>query len=88
MSPTSQPSTVISDMLEPFTQALTPELTEHLANLKASPKVQTRVSELAEKCNEGELTEAERAEYEAFVRGGNLINIIKAKARKALSQYS
>ena len=75
-------------MLEPFTQALTPELTEHLANLKALPEVQSRVSELAEKCNEGELSEAERAEYEAFVRGGNLINIIKAKARKALSQIS
>ena len=44
-------------MLEPFTQALTPELTEHLANLKASPDVQVRVSEPAEKYNEEELTE-------------------------------
>ena len=91
MSPITQPpqpSTIISDMLDPFTQALTPELTRQLADLKASPEVQARVSVLAEKCNEGELTELEQAEYEAFVRGGNLINIIKAKARKALSKKS
>jgi len=88
MSDTIQTADIVSDMLEPFTQALSPDLIQELADLKAPPAIQARVSELAEKCNEGELTEAERAEYEAFVRGGNIINIIKAKARKALINNS
>lgn len=82
---------IISDMLEPFAQALTPELSEQFSKLKASPKLQERINELAEKCNEGTLTESEQAEYDAFVRAGNLINIIniiKAKAKKALTQNS
>ena len=50
------------------------------ANLKASPKLQARIDEMADKCSEGELTDAEQAEYDAFVRAGNLINTIRAKA--------
>lgn len=75
-------------MLEPFAQALTPQLSEQLSNLKASPKLQARIDELAEKCNEGGLTDSEQAEYDAFVRAGNLINIIRAKAKKARQQNS
>lgn len=88
MSETIQTVDIVSDMLEPFAQALPPALIQKLAELKAPPAIQARVNELAEKCNEGELTESERAEYEAFVRGGNIVNIIKAKAKKALTKNS
>jgi len=36
---------------------------------------------LAGKCTEGALTEEERSEDEAYVRTGNLIAILQAKAR-------
>ncbi len=79
-------SAIISDMLDPLTEALTPESNALLANLKAKPSVQSRMDTLAEKCNEGTLSEAEQSEYEAYVRVGNVINLLKAKAKKALLQ--
>ena len=72
---------IINDMLEPLTEALTPETARQLADLKAKPSVQVRVDELARKCNEGELTEQERLEYETYVRVGNVFSLLKAKAK-------
>jgi uncharacterized protein YnzC (UPF0291/DUF896 family) len=86
MNPIPQQFSIIGDMLEPFAQALTPDIASQIVEIKASPEAQARISELAKKCNEGELTEAEQSEYEAFVRAGNLVSILKAKARNALSQ--
>jgi len=54
--------------------------------LKADAKTQARVAQLARKCNEGELTAKERAEYERYVTVGNLIAILQAKARLLLKQ--
>ena len=42
------------------------------------------ISDLAEKCNQGELTPHERREYEGYVRAIDFISIMQAKARKAL----
>ena len=56
--------------------------------LKADVKTQARVDELARKCNEGELTPAERSEYERYVTVGNLIAILQAKSRLLLSKNS
>ena len=46
--------------------------------------LQERIEELARKSNEGELTEAERAEYEGYVRANRFVAILQAKARKLL----
>jgi len=35
--------------------------------MRASEDVQSRIDELADKCNEGQLTADERAQYEMFV---------------------
>jgi len=40
---------------------------------------------LAGKCNEGALTEEERAEYESFVEAGDFIAILQAEARQVLA---
>ncbi len=40
----------------------------------------------AEKCNEGELTAKERAEYGAYVKAGDLISILQSKARRFLKR--
>jgi hypothetical protein len=45
-----------------------------------------RVQALAEKANEGELTESERRDYETYVHVGNIIAILQAKARLQLKQ--
>jgi hypothetical protein len=77
---------IIDEMLEPLAEALTPDAARLLADLKAPPSIQARVDALAAKCNEGELTERERADYETYVRVGNLFALIKAKAKRVVAQ--
>ena len=72
-------------LLEPISRCLTPEAAERLVQLRADSQLQARIDELAGKCTEGVLTEEERSEYEAYVRTGNLIAILQAKARRLLA---
>ena len=54
--------------------------------LRADPHLQARMDELAEKCNEGQLTPDEREEYETSIRFGNFIAILQTKARQLLKR--
>lgn len=60
-------------------------MAQYLAAFRADADVQQRIAELAEKANEGELTEQERLEYEAYVEAGTMIAVLQSKARKRLS---
>ena len=77
---------VLNRLLEPVSRSLNVEAARELIRIKADSKTQARVDELARKCNEGELTEQERAEYERYVVVGNIIAILQAKARLLLSE--
>jgi hypothetical protein len=89
MSPVQQTSTnVLSQLLEPVGQMMPVEFARALAALKAAPEVQARIDELAEKCTEGLLTEAERSEYDAYVDAIDVISILQAKARSVLARLA
>jgi len=77
---------ILERLLEPVSRSLNVEAARKLVRLKADAKTQARVAQLARKCNEGELTAKERAEYERYVTAGNLIAILQAKARLLLKQ--
>jgi hypothetical protein len=62
------------------------DLARALAELRAHENLQARVAELAEKCNEGQLTPDERSEYETYVQASTLVGILQAKARRFLAQ--
>ena len=47
------------------------------------PAVQEWVDVLAEKANEGLLSEPERAEYEAYINTDDFISILKLKAKRS-----
>ena len=81
-------SMVLERLLAPVSRCLNVEAARKLVRIKADAKTQARVSKLARKCNEGELTPRELAEYEQYVRVGNLIAILQAKARLLLSKKS
>ena len=72
---------VLDRMLEPVSRSLNGEAARALVELKVESKVQRRIDALAEKCNEGELTPAERLEYESYVSAGSIISILRAQAR-------
>lgn len=82
---TQPPTILLSDLLQPF-ENLTPMAAREVADLKFSPSVQARVSELAQKNNDGTITEEELLEYETVVKYGNVLSVIKAQARKVLAE--
>ncbi|MCC6538758.1 MAG: hypothetical protein IT162_14480 [Bryobacterales bacterium] len=75
-------------LLDPMTEALTPESAAALVNLRADPEVAARVDELRRKANEGTLTPAEDAEYKEFVEAVDIVSIMQAKARRFLSRQA
>jgi hypothetical protein len=77
-------SDVLDRLLDSFSACLTPAAAKRIVAFRADTKAQARIGELAEKCNQGDLTPSERREYEGYVRAIDFISILQAKARKAL----
>jgi hypothetical protein len=78
-------SAILDKMLEPVARCFTPAVARRIAELRADSSMQARIDELAAKCNEGELSEAEQREYGAYVEAIDLIGLLQAKARAILS---
>lgn len=64
---------------------LSTDKARNVLDYRADESLQQRIEELADKCNEGELSLSERAEYEGYVRANNFVAIIQAKARLVLA---
>ncbi|MFO0803957.1 MAG: hypothetical protein U0791_12655 [Gemmataceae bacterium] len=75
---------VLSRLLAPIGRILTPETARGLVEYRIDAKSQARLDRLARKCNEGKLTEAERREYESYVRTIDFITILQIQARAFL----
>jgi hypothetical protein len=78
--------TYIDRMLDPVSDCLTPEVADRLAHLSVDPEVQARIDDLADRNTEGELSSEEKAELESYIRVGNVIAILQAKARKRINE--
>ena len=85
--PNGQATAVLDEMLEPVTRAFSRDVAQALVDLRASSTAQSRIAELAQKCNEGALTAVERAEYETYVHTIDLISVLQAKARAWLAGH-
>ena len=77
---------VLDRLLDPLADSLTPSAARALANSRADAATPARVAELGDKCNEGQLSKEERAEYEAYVRAIDFIAILQSKARRLLAK--
>jgi hypothetical protein len=71
-------------MVDPIGRVLTPAAAEELLGVRADHETQQRIDDLADKCNEGTLTEAERCEYQEFVSVFNVLTLLQARARTIL----
>ena len=76
---------LLDQILDPLSRCLTPEVARRVIELRANPAAQLRMDELAEKCNNGDISPDERAEYEVYVVAGSLIAVLQAKARRLIS---
>ena len=76
---------LLDQLLDPFSQCLDAESAQRVVEFGIAPTVQQRVNALAEKANEGALTDDERADYEALINAADFIAILKIKARRQLT---
>jgi len=63
---------------------MSPESARAILDLRFDPSALGRMNELAEKNRQGTLSEAERQEMEKYLRVGNFLNLMQAKARLVL----
>jgi hypothetical protein len=77
---------LLDRLLDPVGRALSPEAARRLIALRADAEAQARMDSLAERANEGLLTEEEREEYHSLVSATSLIAVLQAKARAALAE--
>jgi hypothetical protein len=79
---------VLDQLMAPLGDCLTPESAKRLLALKADPKLQAVVDDLAERHSRGELTPDEEAEYGGYVYFDTFVAILKSKARQLLANSS
>gem|GEM_PF-345657 len=79
---------VVDRLLDPLARSFSPEVARQIVRLRADPMAAARMAKLAEKCNEGTLSAAEKAEYAAAVSVSGFVAILQAKARAFLRKSS
>lgn len=69
----------------PLLKILERDQARRIADFQGDEALQTRIAELAEKANEGELTAEESAEYLGYAQANQFIAVLQAKARQLLA---
>jgi hypothetical protein len=81
----AQAPSILDQLLEPVAHTMPLDYARHLVELRADPETQARIDELADKCNEGQLTEVERDEYDDYLQAIHLIGTLQRQARRVLA---
>lgn len=76
----------MSRLFKPLGRLISPEMAHALIEFRFDAKTRRRIDRLARKCNEGQLTDAERREYESYVETIDFIAMLKLQARAALKR--
>ncbi|MGC3956541.1 MAG: hypothetical protein QM813_00765 [Verrucomicrobiota bacterium] len=76
---------LFEQLIDPLAECLTVESAQRVVDLVASPAVTEGIANLAERANDGLLSESERAEFEAILSAADFIAIIQLKARHRLA---
>jgi len=74
----------LDGLLEPLSRCLDTESAQRVAEFRLNPALQARIDILAERANDGVLSDDERAEYEAFVDAVDFISIFQIKSQRQL----
>jgi hypothetical protein len=75
---------ILNEVIDAGRGDLTPDVAHSLLQWRFSDRAAGRMSELADRGNKGVLSAAEREELEKYLRVGNLVNLVQAKARLSL----
>ncbi len=77
-------TSILDRFLDPVASYLTPEVARRLVRFRADARTQKRLDKLAEKNQEGEMTEAEREDYDTLISAIDFVTVLQAKARSIL----
>jgi hypothetical protein len=72
----------LDGLFEPLSRCLDAESARRVVELQVAAPVQKRIDLLADRANEGTLSDSERSEYEALINASDFISILKLKARR------
>jgi hypothetical protein len=79
-------SEILEQVLEPDFGGMSPVAAQELLRFQFNAAAIARINELAEKNRRGTIISHERALLERCQRVGNFLNLIHAKARRALAE--
>jgi hypothetical protein len=68
-------------LLDPIAGCLSPDVAAKVADLRADDAMHARIDYLAQRANEGLLTDEEREEYAGYLHAIDVISVLQAKAR-------
>jgi hypothetical protein len=74
-------ASVLDELLGPFGECLDGESARRVMEFRIPPHLQQRVEILAERANEGLLTDEERDEYDTLIDVSDVISILKLKVQ-------
>jgi hypothetical protein len=81
MNSTPTEAHILEQVVMSDQRGMSPESARAILDLRFDPSALGRMNELAEKNRQGTLTESERQEMDKYVRVGNFLNLMQAKAR-------
>jgi len=79
---------IFSRLIDASNPTLTPAAAAGILQLDYSETDHARMTELSEKSNAGTLTPEERRELESYVFVGDVLSMMKSKARLSLRKHS
>ena len=79
---------MLERLMSPQGRDLPPEVARYFLDLSFTEEEQKRISELSEKANEGELSEAEREELRVCVMINDLLVMMQSRARASMKSES
>ena len=84
LSPGQTASAIWGRIVKPEQADLTPELARAILKLDFDTEDHRRIDDLSEKAQKGTLVPSEREELEEYLRVGNELAVLQAKARGSL----
>ncbi|MGA3186552.1 MAG: hypothetical protein ABSF22_05515 [Bryobacteraceae bacterium] len=77
-------ATVLDELLDPLTRCLDAESAQRLVALRIPSPVQETIESLAERANEGLLSDEERGAYDALINAADFVSILQLKVRSQI----
>ena len=77
---------ILKEVVDPNRSTFSPQLVQELLSLKFNEDATNRIRDLLQKNNSGTISSAEKSTLDNYLRVGEFLDLIQAKARLTLHQ--